>query len=117
MSDYIHSIQPGVAYTFEFTNYKQATAQRVVIARSVQWGSTPWHKEVQFFLEAFDMAKQEVRSFPLAGIRLGSFRRYTDEEMDVFLTKIATEAKDVGYNEAVEEAKKAVAAQENTSVG
>lgn len=84
---YIHDILPGIAYTFEFTNHRGERSNRTVIARNMQWGSTPWHKELQFFFSAFDLEKQEVRSFPFDRIRNESFRRFTDEELDMFLTE------------------------------
>lgn len=84
---YIHSIQPGCAYHFEFTNHRNEVAERRVIARSVQWGSTAWHTDLQWFLEAYDIDKQEPRSFPLANIRIASFARFTDEELDALLTR------------------------------
>lgn len=98
-------IQPGVAYLFEFKNFRGETSERLVITRSLQWGHTPWHKEVQFFLEAFDLAKQEVRSFPISLIEVRSFRRLTDEELDVALTdkvRIAVEAVRAEFTPKVE---------------
>lgn len=82
----IFDVKSGRAYFFEFTNFRGETSFRHVIARGLRWGSTPWHKDTQFFFDGFDLDKQEVRSFPISGINARAFRWFTDEELDVFLT-------------------------------
>lgn len=99
MNEYIHDILPGHIYSFEFTNHRQEQSKRVVIARALRWGTTPWHTELQFFLDGFDIQKQESRSFPLTSIRVASFSRVSDEEVDVMLTKQITDAVQRGRDE------------------
>ena len=94
------NVLPGAAYTFEFTNFKGELRSRRVIARALQWGSTAWHPEIQWFLDGFDLDKHEARSFPLSAIRLGSFRAMTDPELDVLLTSIALAAVEAFQKEA-----------------
>lgn len=108
MAEHTFPVQPGLAYAFEFTNYKSTTAQRVVIARGLFWGSTPWHKELQWFLDGFDVHKNEVRQFPLSGIRLSSFRRFTDEEMDMHYVGLEKAAEARGIEQGKVESKEEV---------
>jgi len=42
---------------------------RTVIPERVWFGSTEWHPEPQWLLEAFDIEKGERRSFAMADIR------------------------------------------------
>jgi len=107
---YLHSVEPGLTYLFEFTNHRGETATRVVIARSVQWGGTPWHPELQFFLFGFDIEKQEPRSFPLALIRLETLRRFTDEDLDVLLSRALSAAEERGAEKILVRLEKAAEA-------
>lgn len=83
----VFDIVPGLVYTFEFTNHRNEVGKRIIFARALKWGATPWHTDIQFFLEGFDLEKQEIRQFPLERIKVRSFRRFTDEEVDAFMTK------------------------------
>ena len=51
-----------------YTNYKGITAVRVILPRRVWFGSTEWHKENQWLLEATDIEKGELRHFAMADI-------------------------------------------------
>ena len=99
------NVVPGAFYTFDFINHRQELRKRIVVARSLQWGATAWHPDLQWFLEGFDIEKQELRSFPLARIELGSFARYTDELADALLTKRVQAAYDKGLEIGKETAK------------
>lgn len=62
---------------FVYTNYQQKVEERVVVPRALRWGSTEWHPEVQWHLEAFDVGRSAPRSFALTsifGIRAASDR-------------------------------------------
>lgn len=101
---YIHDVRPGTAYLFDFTNYKEATATRHIIARGMRWGGTPWHPELQWFIDGFDLDKMEPRSFPIKLIELGTFRVMTDEEVDVFFQTQLKLTKQAGYEEGIKKA-------------
>ena len=104
---YIHDVRPGAAYHFMFTNYKASTSERHIIARALRWGGTPWHPELQWFIDGLDLDKMEPRCFPLKEIDLGTFRVMTDEEVDVFFTKKEQAAEVRGVAKGLAEAKEA----------
>ncbi len=51
-----------------YTNWKGVTSERNIIPKNIFWGSTEWHKEEQWLLNAFDVDKQEDRAFALKDI-------------------------------------------------
>lgn len=52
-----------------YTNYRRQTAVRSIIPERVWFGSTEWHPEPQWLLDALDVEKGERRSFAMADIR------------------------------------------------
>ena len=52
-----------------YTNYRHQTAVRTIIPERVWFGSTEWHREPQWLLEALDVEKGERRSFAMADIK------------------------------------------------
>jgi len=54
--------------TINYTNWKGATADRVVVPIKIWFGKTQWHPGEQWFLTAFDVSKQTEREFALKDI-------------------------------------------------
>jgi len=54
--------------SFTYKNHREETLTRTVSPHKVWYGSTQWHKDPQYFLEAFDHDKMETRSFALRDI-------------------------------------------------
>ena len=52
-----------------YTNWKGVTAIRHIIPKDIFFGSTEWHKEEQWLLNAFDIDKQADRAFALKDIK------------------------------------------------
>lgn len=52
-----------------YTNWKGVTALRRIIPKKIFFGSTEWHKEEQWLLEAFDVDKNADRSFAIKDIK------------------------------------------------
>lgn len=52
-----------------YTNWKGITAIRHIIPKDIFFGSTEWHQEEQWLLNAFDVEKQADRSFALKDIQ------------------------------------------------
>ena len=48
---------------FQYLNWRGEFATRRVHPKRVWYGSTEWHPEPQWFLEATDLEKGEVRDF------------------------------------------------------
>ena len=56
------------AVVIDYTNYRGERALRPIEPARIVFGATPWHPEKQWLLEAFDIVKNEHRSFALAGV-------------------------------------------------
>jgi predicted DNA-binding transcriptional regulator YafY len=52
-----------------YTNYRGETALREVLPQRVWFGSTDWHPEEQWLLDAIDLDKGAPRSFALRDIQ------------------------------------------------
>lgn len=52
-----------------YTNYRGETALRTVIPERLYFGSTTWHPESQWLLDALDVDKHENRTFAMKDIR------------------------------------------------
>lgn len=52
-----------------YTNYKGETKSRQILPKKIWFGSTEYHSEPQWLLEAFDVDKQADRSFAMKDIR------------------------------------------------
>ena len=53
-----------------YTNWKGVTAIRHIIPKDIFFGSTEWHQEEQWLLNAFDVEKQADRLFALKDIQI-----------------------------------------------
>jgi len=56
-------LQFGEQVSVTYTNYRGETARRLIVPKSIRFGSTWWHPEPQLLLLAFDLEKQEDREF------------------------------------------------------
>jgi predicted DNA-binding transcriptional regulator YafY len=56
---------PGQVVSFTYRNWKGAVDERTVRVISLEYGSTEWHPEAQWFMRAFDVRKQSVRLFAI----------------------------------------------------
>lgn len=54
---------------FLYKNWKGETGIRRVYPLKIWWGKTDWHPTEQWLLDAFDIDKQDTRSFAIADIR------------------------------------------------
>lgn len=63
MSLYFYGQRTDVTVTY--TNYRGETATRKIQPSRLFWGSTEWHPEPQWLLEAWDFGKSAVRVFAL----------------------------------------------------
>lgn len=54
---------------FDYCNYKGEKETRLVRPIKIWFGSTSFHPEPQWLLEAFDVVRGETRDFAMAGIR------------------------------------------------
>jgi len=52
-----------------YTNYRGETGVRIIIPEKLFFGSTEWHPEPQWLLEALDVEKGEKRSFAMKDVR------------------------------------------------
>ena len=52
-----------------YTNWKGVTSIRHIIPKDIFFGSTEWHKEEQWLMNAFDVDKQANRAFALKDIK------------------------------------------------
>lgn len=50
---------------FGYTNYRGESAVRTTIPHRIYWGSTEWHPEPQWLLEAWDSEREAIRQFAL----------------------------------------------------
>lgn len=62
-------IDPAMAVTFAYRNWKGEVSVRRVVPMQMYFGSTPFHKEGQWLLPAYDLDKKEWRTFALKDIR------------------------------------------------
>jgi formamidopyrimidine-DNA glycosylase len=56
------------AQIIRYTNYRLETSLRRVLPQRSYYGSTSWHPQKQWLLDAFDLDKGEIRTFALADI-------------------------------------------------
>lgn len=60
---------------FNYKNHRGKVEVRHVLPIRIWFGSTAWHPEPQWLMEAFDLDKQGTRDFALCGI-LGNICQY-----------------------------------------
>ncbi|MES2814490.1 MAG: hypothetical protein V4720_06310 [Pseudomonadota bacterium] len=58
------------ALLVEYRNWRGETAQRRIRPVRLWWGSTEWHSEPQWLLQAFDLEKQALRDFAWRDMQL-----------------------------------------------
>ena len=51
-----------------YTNYRGETSVRRITPKKIWFGKNEWHKEEQWFLDAFDEEKKADRSFAMKDI-------------------------------------------------
>ncbi len=54
--------------TIDYTNYRGKRAERDIIPEKIWFGSTDWHKEEQWLLDAHDIEKDALRNFAMKDI-------------------------------------------------
>ena len=54
--------------TIRYRNYKGETAWRRIVPQRIWFGSTRWHPESQWIMEAIDLDKNSLRSFALRDV-------------------------------------------------
>lgn len=52
-----------------YTNYRGETTIRKIVPRKIYFGSSDWHPDQQWLLEATDLEKNQIRNFALKDIR------------------------------------------------
>lgn len=55
-----------------YTNYRGETATRTIRPRAMRFGTSEWHPEPQWLLEAFDIDKNERREFAVKDMKPAS---------------------------------------------
>ena len=61
-------LDPEKEILIRYTNYRGETALRRIIPISLRFGSTQWHPEPQWLLEAFDLDRRAARAFAFKDI-------------------------------------------------
>jgi len=54
--------------TFTYTNWRGETALRRVLPMRVHWGTTEWHPDAQWLMEATDLDRGTVRTFAMVNM-------------------------------------------------
>ena len=54
--------------TIRYTNYRGETGDRRIVPQRIRFGSTEWHREEQWLLDAFDIDRKADRSFAVKDI-------------------------------------------------
>lgn len=67
--EYKGSVPLDEPLTITFTDSTGVERERCVIPQRVWFGSTEWHPDAQWLLDAYDMDRHAVRSFELARVR------------------------------------------------
>ncbi|MES2673695.1 MAG: hypothetical protein V4660_05615 [Pseudomonadota bacterium] len=63
------SIELKKAVQILYTNYRGETGYRKIIPEKIWFGSTEWHKEEQWLLDAHDVEKATLRNFAMKDIQ------------------------------------------------
>lgn len=51
-----------------YTNYRNETGYRIIVPQKIWFGSTEWHPESQWLLDAIDVEKNALRNFAMKDI-------------------------------------------------
>jgi predicted DNA-binding transcriptional regulator YafY len=62
------SVEKESVVIIRYTNYRGETADRRIIPIRIRFGSTKWHPEPQWLLEAFDVDRGADRAFALSDV-------------------------------------------------
>ncbi len=65
---------PDYWIRFQYTNHRGESGVRTVVPRHLWYGRTEHHPELQWFLKAFCVDRQQERDFPLALVINGGNR-------------------------------------------
>ena len=57
------------AMTFTYTNWRGETAPRRVLPLRVRWGTTEWHPDAQWLMDATDLDRNTLRTFAMSGMK------------------------------------------------
>ena len=52
-----------------YTNYRNETSLRPIVPERIHFGSTAWHPDPQWLLDALDLDKGAARTFAMKDIR------------------------------------------------
>jgi predicted DNA-binding transcriptional regulator YafY len=63
------AFEPGQTISFGYTNWQGRTGIRTACVIRLVYGSTEWHPEPQWLLEAMDTERNVVRLFALRDIK------------------------------------------------
>ena len=74
--------------TFLYVNHRGKVSFRTVRPIRIWFGSTAWHNESQWFMEAFDLDKMETRDFALSGFAEGWGRMKTGDEQSEIVKQV-----------------------------
>jgi hypothetical protein len=67
--------------TILYTNHRGETAERRIIPRRLRFGSSPWHPDEQWLLDAVDVEKDQRRTFAMKDVqRWGSTGKPKERE-------------------------------------
>lgn len=61
-------INLGTAIEILYTNYRGETARRRIVPSCLRFGSTEYHPEAQWLLDAFDIEKSAERTFAMRDV-------------------------------------------------
>lgn len=61
--------RPEEMVTIIYTNYRGETAERQIVPAKLWFGSTEYHPEKQWLLDAFDVDKNAERTFAVKDIK------------------------------------------------
>lgn len=64
----------GACIAFEYTNWKGRKGKRRIIVDAMIYGEQPHHEGVQWFIRAFDLDKQSIRTFAVKDIEMGTLK-------------------------------------------
>ncbi|WP_405169442.1 hypothetical protein [Paenibacillus sp. FSL H3-0286] len=59
------NIQKGNAISFDYLNWKNERNKRRAVVMNVSYGSTEYHTESCWLMEAYDLAKKDTRVFAM----------------------------------------------------
>lgn len=62
------SCDPAKAISIFYTNHRGVTSRRLIVPKSVRFAASSWHPEPQWLLDAWDVDKQDERSFAMVDI-------------------------------------------------